>query len=132
MRLYDARDVNVIVDGSYLTGLADGSFVACEKTEDNYTPHVGGQGEVDVARNVNPLGTITVTLKQTSPSNALLNRLSRSGQFFAARMIDRNIPETVAGGSQCWIQKPAKIERGAEIGSQEWTIVVGDYETEIK
>ena len=132
MRTYDPRDVQVIVDGNFLTGFAEGTFVQTEKQEDNYIPHVGGQGEVDRARNVHPLGTITVTLKNTSPSNGLLSNLAKSKETFAARMVDRNAPETIVGGSECWIVKQPDMERGNEITGQEWQIMVADYEVEIQ
>lgn len=132
MRTYDPKDVNVIVDGVFLTGFSDGTFINCEKTEDNWTPHVGAQGEVDRARNVNPLGMITLTLKQSSPSNAHLTRLSKSKSTFAVRVVDRNTPETIVGGSECWIVKQPNIERSNEITGQEWQIQVADYDVEVR
>jgi len=132
MRTYDPRDVNVIVDGVFLTGFTDGTFVSCEKVEDNWTPHVGAQGEVDRARNAHPLGTITVTLKQTSPSNAHLSRLAKSKNTFPVRVVDRNSPETIIGGSECWIVKQPNVERSNEITGQEWQIQVADYDVNIR
>jgi hypothetical protein len=132
LNTYDPRDVNVIIDGKFLTGFAEGTFVSCEKAEDNWTPHVGAQGEVDRARNVNPLGLITVTLKHTSPSNAVLNRLAKSKNTFPAQLIDRNSPQTVIGGSRCWIVKQPNMERSNEITGQEWQIQVADYDVEVK
>ena len=132
MKTYDPRNVQVIVDGKFLTGFADGTFVQWEKAEDNWIPHVGGQGEVDRARNVHPLGTITVTLKNVSPGNAVLNQLARSQTTFAARVVDSNTAGVVVGGSECWIIKPADGERSNEITGQEWQIQVADFEAEYK
>jgi hypothetical protein len=129
---YDPRDVNVVVGNAFLTGFAEGTFVSCEKNEDHYTPHVGAQGEVDRARNANSLGMITVTLKHTSPSNAHLNNLAKSLEMFPARVVDRNTPQAMVGGSQCWIVKPANLERGREITGQEWQIMCADYDVSIK
>ena len=132
MQTYDPKDVSVIVNGVFLTGFSDGTFVSWEKQEDNYTPHVGAQGEVDRARNAHPLGTITVTLKQTSPSNAVLNRLAKSKSTFPVRVVDRNTPETIVGGSEAWIGKQPDGERGNEITGQEWQIMVADYNVDVK
>ncbi len=127
-RQYDPRDVNVIVDSEFLTGFADGTFVSCEKEEDAYETYVGAQGEVVRSRNAHPIGTITVTLEHTSPSNNTLNRLANSRNVFPAYMVDRNTRQTTIGGSECWIQKPADEERGDEVSEVEWVIVVADYE----
>lgn len=127
-RQYDPRDVNVIVDGEFLTGFAEGTFVSCEKEEDGYETYVGAQGEVTRSRNAHPIGTITVTLEHTSPSNNTLNRRANSGAIFPASMVDRNSRRATIGGSECWIQKPADEERGDEVSEVEWVIVVADYE----
>lgn len=132
MRTYDPRDVQVIVGGNILTGFADGGFVKCEKQEDNYETHVGAQGEVSRSRNANPLGTITITLQSTSPSNAVLNRLAKSRNTFAARVVDRNTGNVTAGGSECWVQKPADREWGDEVSDVEWVIIVADYDIEVR
>lgn len=128
MRTYDPKDVNVIVDGKFLTGFADGTFVNCEKEEDSYNTYVGAQGEVVRSKNAHPVGTITVTLEHTSPSNDVLNRLANSGRVFPARMVDRGSRQVTIGGSECWIQKPADEDRGDETTEVEWTIIVADYE----
>lgn len=125
---YDPRDVMVVVAGTVLTGFAEGTFVQVEKASENYTKYVGAQGEVARARNADPTGTITVTLAQTSPSNAFLNNLAKSKETFSAYVIDRNTRQVQAGGTTCWIQKPAAASWGAEVGSREWTIEVADYD----
>ncbi len=125
---YDPRDVSVIVDGHIVTGLGDGTFVQVEKSEENYETYVGAQGEITRARNANPLGQITVTLQNTSPTNAIFNRLAKSKGTFAARVVDRNTGKLTAGGSECWFEKPADREWGEETSEIEWTIIVGDYD----
>ncbi len=131
MDVYDPRLVNVLIDGTYLTGFGDGTFVQAEKDEENYTTHVGAKGEISRARNANPLGTITVTLKSTSPSNALLNSKALSGDTFECEVVDANDLAKKAGGSACWIEKPSGIMWGEEIETVDWTIKVGDYAQEI-
>ncbi len=132
MRNYDPRDVSVIVNGNIITGFADGTFVSVEKDEDNFETYVGAQGEVGRSRNANPVGTITVNLQNVSPSNAVLNRLAKGRDTFSAKVVDRNTGNTTAGGSKCWIQKPADREWGDEVSEVEWNIVVGDYDIEVR
>lgn len=134
MRMFDPRDVSVVVDGEDLVGFAEGTFVSTEKEEDTWGYHVGAQGDVTRARNAHPIGTITVTLEQTSPSNRTLNRLSRQRETFPAEVVSRQENNVTIGGSKCWIQKPADFEfqGGGETSSIEWVIVVADYEQKIE
>lgn len=132
IREFDRRDVSLVVDGQVVTGYAEGTFITCAKEEDTYTSYVGAQGEVTRARNAHPLGTITITLQATSPSNTLLSRLARQRETFPVRVVDRNSPGATIGGSEAWVQKPANLEFAAEVSGREWTIVVADYEAIIQ
>lgn len=127
---YDAKDVSVIVGGVYLTGFADGTFVSYEKTEDNYAISVGAQGDPARAKVNNPLGTITVTLQQTSPQVSYLNNLARSGKIIEARVIHKGSNTEKVGGTQCFILKEAAGEFSNEISSREFTIQIMDYSVE--
>ena len=127
---YDAKDVSVIVGGVYLTGFADGTFVSYEKTEDNYAISVGAQGDPARAKVNNPLGTITVTVQQTSPQVSYLNNLARSGKIIEARVIHKGSNTEKVGGTQCFILKEAAGEFSNEISSREFTIQIMDYSVE--
>ncbi len=127
---YDAKDVSVIVGGVYLTGFAEGTFVSYEKTEDNYAISVGAQGDPARAKVNNPLGTITVTLQQTSPQVSYLNNLARSGKIIEARVIHKGSNTEKVGGTQCFILKEAAGEFSNEISSREFTIQIMDYSLE--
>ena len=72
---YNAKDTNVIVDGTYITGLGE-DMISGSKDEDFFSPAVGAQG--DVIRNEinNPLGTVTITIQPTSPQRAFLLSLA--------------------------------------------------------
>jgi hypothetical protein len=127
MKTYDPRDINVIVNGQFLTGFAEGNFVTAEKDEENYSTHVGAKGEVSRARNADPMGTITINLKNTSPSNAVLNKLAKSRDTFELYVVDANENAKKAGGSICWAEKPADLSWGDEIETIEWNIKIADY-----
>lgn len=125
---YDAKDVNLIVNGVYGTGFAEGTFITYEKTEDNYALSVGAQGDVARAKVNNPLGTITVTFQQTSPQVKQYNDLAKSGKVVEARVIEKGSQTVKVGGTQCFIMKPANGEYGSEISNREFTIQVMDME----
>ncbi len=128
IRTYNAQDVSINVDGMLITGVADGTFVACEKAEDKYEPYVGSQGEVCRTHNAHPMGSITFTLEHTSPSNEHMRKLSNSHKIFPCKVVDMNAyGETSAGGSECWVRKPAQFERAGEVTDVEWVVDVADY-----
>ena len=124
---YDAKDVSVTVDSTFLTGFAEGTFVAWAKDEENYNVTVGAQGDVARSKVNNPLGTITVTLQQTSPQVSMLNNLANTGAIFACNVIDKSSSSIKVGGSECFVKKPADGERGDEVGTAEFEICVMDY-----
>lgn len=125
---YDAKDVSVIVNGVYLTGFADGTFVSYSKDEENFAVSIGAQGDAARAKVNNPLGTITVTLQQTSPQVSMMNNLARSGKLIEARVIHKGSNTQKVGGTQCFVKKPADGEFSNEISSREFEISVLDYD----
>lgn len=124
---YDAKDVSVIVNGIYLTGFADGTFVSYSKDEEQFSTTVGALGDVARAKVNNPLGTITVTLQQTSPQVSMMNNLAMSGKLVEARVIHKGSSTLKVGGTQCFIKKPADGEFSNEISNREFEIAVLDY-----
>lgn len=124
---YDAKNVAVTIDGIYLTGYAEDTMVTAEKAEDRSTFSVGAQG--DVVQNIvnNPLGTVVVTLSQTSPHIAYLNELANTGAQVPVWVINKNTNEEMAGGSVGVVNKPAPIEFGAEVTTREFTFSILDY-----
>ncbi|WP_051302792.1 phage structural protein [Salibacterium aidingense] len=131
METYDPRQVKLVVAGRIITGFASGSFITAEKQNNNYSSHVGAQGVVSRTRSADPRGNISTTIKQTSPDSGFLNSLAKSTELFQAELIDRNTNKVNVGGNECWIEKPASIERSNEEQEQQWNIIVADYDQEI-
>lgn len=125
---YDSKDVAVVVNGVYLTGFADGTFVSWAKDEENYNVTVGAQGDVARSKVNNPLGTITVTLQQTSPQVKYMDNLAKAGKIIPVSVIDKGSSAVNVGGTKCFVKKPADGERGEEVGSAEYEIQVMDYD----
>jgi Protein of unknown function (DUF3277) len=76
--MYDAKLVTLTVNGVFITGFADGSFVSSEKDEESFSTKVGAQGDVAISKTNNPLGTISFSLLQESPSNTYLKKMAKS------------------------------------------------------
>jgi hypothetical protein len=124
---YDPKKVSLIVDGTYITGFMDGTFIQCEKNEDNVIPHVGAQGDVTFTESADNTGMITMTLKQNSSSLRFLQSLAKQKREFAAQVIDAN-EGFQAGGTQCRILKTPGREFGSEVSGVEVQIYVADYD----
>lgn len=124
---YDAKDVSVVVNGTFMTGFAEGTFVSWAKDEENYSVSVGAQGDVARAKVNNPLGTITITLQQTSPQCKFLDALANAGTIVPVSVIDKGTSATKVGGSQCFVKKPADGERSDEVGTSEYELCVMDF-----
>lgn len=116
---YDAKSVSVIVDGTYLTGLAE-SMVTVSKDEDGYETTVGAQGDVVRSKVNNPLGTITVTLQQTSPQIAILDNLAKTGKLVPVSVINAGPPKETASSTQAYLKKPADRTYGASAEDREY------------
>lgn len=124
---YDPKKVSVIVDGQFIVGFMDGTFVNTEKNEDNIIPHIGAQGDVTYTESADNTGLITLTLKQNSSSLPFLRSLATQKRNFSVQVIDANDGNFKAGGTQCRIQKTPSQEFGAEISGVEVPIYVADY-----
>ena len=127
---YNAKDVTSTVDGLFITGYAEGTFVSSEKNEDNVSYSVGSQGDVATSETNDPTGLITFTLQQTSPSVKLLNDLARSGKVVPVWVIHNGTPKEKTGGSQCRVARPAAKEYSNEVETREFEIQVYDYTSE--
>lgn len=127
MSSYDPKKVSVIVDGQFIVGYMDGTFVNAEKNEDNVIPHVGAQGDVTFTESADDTGLITLTLKQNSSSLPFLQSLATQKREFAVQVVDANSGSFKAGGNRCRIQRTPNREFGAEISGVEVPIYVADY-----
>lgn len=128
---YNPREVNVIVDGTFLTGYQDGTMVSCAKNSDRFSMNVGAQGDATFVESADDTGQITVTLKHTSPSAPFLYEQANSREPFPVQVIDANVGNFKAGGTQCLIQRKPDSERGKEISGLEFVFLVADYDTEM-
>ncbi|UVI28168.1 DUF3277 family protein [Paenibacillus spongiae] len=116
---FDAKAVTVTVGGVYLTGFAD-SMVEIEKDEDNWEVKVGAQGDTVRTKVNNPLGTISVTLLQTSPQVAYLDRLANTGELVPISVINAGPPKESVTVTEAFIKKPAPRAYGNEAEDREY------------
>lgn len=124
MRTYDPKDVNVIVGGVVLTGVAEDSFVTAERMEDMFTEYVGAKGEVSISETSNNTGEVTVTLENTSPSVRYLNGLANKkgpAAIVPVQVVDMN-DNTVVSSTEARVRRPANYEAGRNITEREFVL----------
>lgn len=127
MQTYDPKDVSVTLDGKIVTGFAEGSMVSAGKDEENFQTKVSAKGEVYVAKTNNPLGTITVTLSQSSPFVSQLNKWANAGTTISAWVNCKNPVNEKHGGTKAMVKKPADAEFSDDMGDREFEIQVFNY-----
>lgn len=132
---YQPKLVAVSVNGLVLSGYADGTFVTVERAEDSWAKVVGADGTVTRSRNPDISGSVTLTLKGSSPSNdvltALLSKDEIDGSGVFAVIVKDNSGTTLCAG-RGWIRRPPNVEFAVEVGNREWafdlselTMIVG-------
>ncbi|MCG7409043.1 DUF3277 domain-containing protein [Paenibacillus sp. ACRRX] len=125
--IYDAKNVSVIVNGNYITGFGENTFVSCEKDEEMSVAHVGAHGEVAIAHKNNPLGTIKLTLMSTSPQLTLLHQLAREKKIFDIWVVSHNEPRERIGSEQAIMKKLPAAAYGSELEDREFEIQLLKY-----
>lgn len=124
---YDARKVVTTVDGVFITGYADGSFVKSSKDNDNFEASSSAQGDAVISVNGDQMGTIEITLNQTSPSVSYLDGLANSRALVPVWVNSNNEVKEVSGGTKAMITKPSDKEYGKSATNRVYTIKVFDY-----
>jgi len=114
-------------NGIRIQGYMDGTMIALARDEDAYTGQAGSQGDVVVVRNLNRMGTVTVTLQQSSPTNtelsAKFNDSERTGTLEVGELHVKDLNgNTVAEAERAWLMKPADVELSGELAGREWAI----------
>lgn len=127
MGAYDAKKCTVVVDGRFITGFDDGSMVSSEKDEDFFEAKEDAQGEVIVSEKNSNLGSVTITLSQTSPSSTFMNELAKSRKEVPVWVTYNGEPKEKSGGTRARVKKLAGREYGDEAGSREFEMTVFDY-----
>lgn len=126
-KLYDAKQVQVIVGGVAMDGFVAGSFVEIAYNEEQYKLVVGADGQATRSRTNNLSARITIHLLQTSGSNDVLN-----GFFIAdgespigavlPLMVKDNSGRSLYVSESAWIVKPPDAAFDISPTDRSWII----------
>lgn len=130
---YSSSKVRLILGGVTAFGFADDSKIVIAKAEDLVLPLEGVDGELSLAVNNKTMGTMTISLQNTSDFNGYL-------ETFAAQATVTGIVafpvvmEDPAGSSLIttvgWIQTQPDYNVAGEVGTRDWVIGLQDARTQ--
>lgn len=127
-KTYDPNEVSLIVGAIPISGYADGSFIECSKESPDFNDVVGADGEVARSKSNDPRWTLTITLLQTSQSNAVLSALRASdllagnGAGVVPVLIKDNQGTTLMAFANAWIMNPPDVTFDREATERAWEL----------
>src|SRR5437016_2663520 len=131
---YDPSAVSMHAFGFPVQGFAPDTMVKIEMMSDQFVSEVGVDGDVARSKVSDRRATITFSLMQTSPTNALLSAQLITDQLApnGAGVGDVRVADTQGGsyytGAQCWIRKWPDAEMARSAKTREWAIEVADLD----
>lgn len=126
---YDPGDKLVVVAAVPVSGYGPDTMIEVDYTEDGADITVGADGETVIVFNKNQSGSITLTLLQTTPSNALLQAVSAA--FYSKKTL---VPFAMHdnGGLDTWeadqsfcTRRAPKGSYGKSVGTNTWVFKTG-------
>lgn len=129
---YDSNDVNLILDGVIITGLAEGEAIEANQNEENFSKVVGMKGDVILSETNDKTGIIKFKLNSTSPFCSYCDELARrTGEkaLIPAQVVDLTTGGISVGGNKARMKKTADKKWGPESTEREYELEVTDYTT---
>ncbi len=132
VKTYDPGDTSLVVTGTSLSaiisGFAPGTFIKVERDDEAFKKVTGPDGDTSRTKSGNKSGSVSVTLKQTSNSNAVfgafaaLDEASSTGTFTCT--LRDNLGNTVFA-AEAWVRKRPDMEYSDEETNREWVLDTG-------
>ena len=124
----DPKKVNMIFGMAQIGGFADGTYVEIDSETDLWTTVTGADGEVVRMKSQNNKGRITITLLQTSLSNAIFQANVILDQASGAGIVPVSVTESgtlnACFGAEAWIAKDPDPSYSKDVETRTWVIDV--------
>lgn len=129
---YQPDFVTVAFNGVPITGFAPGTFVSAARNNDSWAISVGSGGDATRAKSGDKSGRVTITLLDSSASNAVLSGFEQTDQRLgtgvgALLVKDLSGADVVTAGT-AWIVKPPDLEKSNESSTREWVFETDNLE----
>jgi hypothetical protein len=134
VKVYNPKDVVIILGSIIVTGFADATFLSVDFNEDSFTLQVGVDGEGTRSKSNNRSATATFTTMQSSDANDLLSALhaldinSGGGDGIVPMLIKDLQGTSLYAAETAWIRKQPTSEFAREAGPREWVIETDDLD----
>lgn len=129
---YRPKDVVVTFGGVQLSGFGEDSFIMVEPTEATFTMVSGVDGAASRSLTGNATGKVTITLMQTSESNAYLTAIFNAdkltGEGVKSLLIQDNSGKDVHFAPYAFIEQMPSAEYAKEVGTREWSFLCADLD----
>jgi hypothetical protein len=130
MGTFDPKQVTFSHNGINFSGFADGTFIKVARVDKElYKMHVGAHGEPTRTKNNNTTGTVTVTLKQTSPSNVYCDGIKLSTATGPIMVKNNSSGKETTIASEAWINEDPDRTFSDKEGMVEWVFMCSDVNT---
>jgi len=132
LRTYDPRSVIVSIGGVPMSGYADGTFLTVDRDEDAFSKVTGADGYSTRVKSNNRGGSLTLTLKQSSPSNDVLSGFANLDELSNAGVVPVLVKDTSGNSiyfsATGWVKKYPSSEFGKELNNRDWVIDLAEMD----
>ncbi len=124
MHTYNGNDVAVIIGGLEMSGFGDDDFVSIENESDDWSDSVGVDGEVTRSKQNDRRATVTITVKNSSPVNTLLDGMRKADLLTGLATVSILIKDLRGDATyfcrQAWIMRAPDTTFSRDAGDREW------------
>jgi hypothetical protein len=126
VRTFDFKQVIVTVGGVPISGFTEGTAIEIVRNEPTWSMIVGSDGLVTRSKTNNFSGTLTITLKQSSPSNDVLSGFLALDEATNSGIVPVLVKD-ISGNSiyfsaRAWINQYPNSTFGKDITDRTWTL----------
>lgn len=129
---YDPTRIVLLLGGVPISGFAQGSMVKAEHNADAFKLTVGGDGSTVRSKSPDRSGKVTISLLQTSDSNATLSSLALLDETTSAGMTPLLIKDMNGSSlwvaAEAWVMKRPAGDFEEEAKDRTWTLECADLE----
>jgi hypothetical protein len=130
VRTYDPKQVIITISGVPMSGFSDGTFLEIDRNEPTWNTVVGADGLVTRGKTNNFSGTLTLTLKQSSPSNDVLSGLMAVDEATNAGVFPVLVKDlsgnSIYFSAQAWVTQYANSSFGKDISDRQWILTMSE------
>ena len=129
LKKYDPKECVVTVNDSIALSGFSTAIITGTKDKPLVSVAEGAQGDAVANLSASRLGTMTITLQATSPSNAVLTTLAKNRESFSLWAANKRLGERM-GGNNAIVENYSTVEYGETAGDRAYTVKVADFDVE--